>query len=441
MATGPLNPLLSTARASDTSPVVQLHPLVLLTITDSLTRHTLRRLPGPVVGAILGQQNGQEITMEVAFQAKLNQNDAGQAVLDDVWFASRLEQYKDVHKVPALDLVGWFTLGPSTGPQSHMLPIHTRIQELYNDSPILLMFHPGDAIAEVKAGGKLPLTLYESINETGPVILNDKAMDIDGAPTGKPVKFRELVYTVETGEAEMIGVDFVARGGGNATAVEGTKPKASSPKSAPEASEESSKKGKGKAKEASKVEGAIDESSVLTAEDEEILSSLIAKSNAIKMLSTRITLLRRYLASLPPSYLSDPSLPFINPPADATSALPLNHPILRSISALLARIPILAPPDSAAFARETQEEQSDVQLVALLASIAGSVQSAKEVGRKFNIVDTARYQGKKGLVGMGIGSMGMGGPQLGMEDGGQYFDTVMGGGSGGRMLRERPGNY
>jgi COP9 signalosome complex subunit 6 len=45
-----------------------------------------------VAGAILGQQNGQEITMEVAFEAKLNQNDAGHVVLDDVWFASRLEE-------------------------------------------------------------------------------------------------------------------------------------------------------------------------------------------------------------------------------------------------------------------------------------------------------------------------------------------------------------
>jgi COP9 signalosome complex subunit 6 len=40
------------------------------------------------------------------------------------------------------------------------------------------------------------------------------------------LKFRELPYSVETGEAEMISVDFVARGGGNATAVDGTAKKA-----------------------------------------------------------------------------------------------------------------------------------------------------------------------------------------------------------------------
>lgn len=88
------NPLLSTSRASDTSPTLQLHPLVLLTISDCITRHTLRKQSGPVAGAILGQQNGQEITMEVAFQAKLRENEQGEVVLDDEWFSKRLEDCK-----------------------------------------------------------------------------------------------------------------------------------------------------------------------------------------------------------------------------------------------------------------------------------------------------------------------------------------------------------
>jgi hypothetical protein len=91
MAEVPQNPLISTARASDSSPTVQLHPLVLLTISDCITRHTLRQQTGPVVGAIIGQQNGQEVTMEVAFQAKLKANDAGDVVLDEEWFNKRIE--------------------------------------------------------------------------------------------------------------------------------------------------------------------------------------------------------------------------------------------------------------------------------------------------------------------------------------------------------------
>lgn len=91
MAEASRNPLISTARASDTSPTVQLHPLVLLTISDCITRHTLRQQTGPVVGAIIGAQDGQHITMEVAFQAKLKSNEDGEVVLDDEWFSKRLD--------------------------------------------------------------------------------------------------------------------------------------------------------------------------------------------------------------------------------------------------------------------------------------------------------------------------------------------------------------
>ncbi len=85
------NPLVLSTRASDNSPTVQLHPLVLLTISDCITRHTLRQQTGPVVGAIIGAQDGQNITMEVAFQAKLVASQDGEVVLDDEWFSKRLE--------------------------------------------------------------------------------------------------------------------------------------------------------------------------------------------------------------------------------------------------------------------------------------------------------------------------------------------------------------
>lgn len=103
MAGDSQNPLVSHTRASDTSPTVQLHPLVLLTITDCITRHTLRQQEGPVVGAILGQQNGHEVTMEVAFQAKLRSNEQGEVVLDDEWFMKRLDDCT-YHFLPSFGL-------------------------------------------------------------------------------------------------------------------------------------------------------------------------------------------------------------------------------------------------------------------------------------------------------------------------------------------------
>jgi COP9 signalosome complex subunit 6 len=295
------------------------------------------------------------------------------------------------------------------------------MSELFLESPILFLFHPTDADSEATAAGKLPLTLYESVYESASGGPNDKAMDIDGAVRDRALKFRELVYSIETGEAEMISVDFVARGGGNASAVDATASKAKESASTEDDHGKSAKgKEKGKGKEKQK-EDILDESTVLmTAEDDELLSTLTAKMNAIRMLSRRIALIRTYLASLPPSYLSDPSLPLSSTPS-ADYPLPLNHPILRSISAMLARISILAPSDTEAFTLESQQESSDVQLVQLLSSITNSVSAAKDLGRKSQIVENGKNQNRRGMGPL------MGG---GYEGGGsQYFNNLLGGGA------------
>lgn len=97
---------------SDSSLSVQLHPLVLLTVSDYITRHTLRQQEGPIVGAVIGQQNGREVTMEHAFECKLKTDpktnkvitdEEGRLVLDDEWFAQRLEQCTQPHTRPAQD--------------------------------------------------------------------------------------------------------------------------------------------------------------------------------------------------------------------------------------------------------------------------------------------------------------------------------------------------
>jgi COP9 signalosome complex subunit 6 len=85
------NPLLSTQKNSDTGLQAALHPLVLLTISDYITRHTLRQQTGPVVGALLGQQNGREITIEHAFECLLEPVE-DEIVLNQAWFEERLQQ-------------------------------------------------------------------------------------------------------------------------------------------------------------------------------------------------------------------------------------------------------------------------------------------------------------------------------------------------------------
>ena len=260
------NPLVLDEKAPGSDLRASLHPLVLLTISDHITRHTLRQQSGPILGALLGQQNGREITIEHAFEAQAIDGPGGHVVLHQEWFKDRLQQYKDVHRSPALELVGWFTTAPTSGPQPQHLPIHQHIIRAYNESALLLAFHPTNVLDGETAGGKLPLTIYESVYETDQRGKDeDQSMQLDSEDLPTSFKFKELPYSVETGEAEMISVDFVARGGGNATAIDGTVKKGGASQASQAAIGQISQQEQGTTKEANGVE----HSSMLSAEDEE----------------------------------------------------------------------------------------------------------------------------------------------------------------------------
>lgn len=83
---------LLSSNKSDSLIQVQLHPLVLLTVSDYVTRHALRQQKGPIVGAIIGTQDGRDVTMEHAFECKLLPRDDGEVVIDGEWFQDRLQQ-------------------------------------------------------------------------------------------------------------------------------------------------------------------------------------------------------------------------------------------------------------------------------------------------------------------------------------------------------------
>ena len=78
-------------RSSDSGLHIQLHPLVLLTISDHITRNTARQQQGPVLGALLGQQTGREITIEHVFECPVT-NGENPALLPTQWFEERLKQ-------------------------------------------------------------------------------------------------------------------------------------------------------------------------------------------------------------------------------------------------------------------------------------------------------------------------------------------------------------
>ncbi|KAK7750304.1 hypothetical protein SLS62_007711 [Diatrype stigma] len=400
METSPeVNPLLSSQKSSDSGLQAVLHPLVLLTISDYITRHTLREQPGPIVGALIGQQNGREITVEHAFECATLSAD-GNIVMNADWFQRRLEQswyipkkslvkpanhigvVKQIHRSPQLDLVGWYTVAPKSGPTPSILPIHNYILSEHNESSLLLAFHP-DEVFDHSVGSKLPLTIYESNYEVDEPKGGDQGEDKemrDGEPPLK-LKFRELPYSVETGEAEMISMDFVARGAGTATVVEPREPK------------ETSKSGKGK-QPVAQPEEEPDEH-ILSRDDEEMIAALTAKANSVKMLQSRINLLTTFLERLPPSYLSaSNSSEMEGKDFDGPHTTP-SHTILRSIQALVNRLTLLVPSNTEAFEEEVISEANDVNLMGLLNDVMQSMTEVRGVGKRFSVVESAKNHNRK----------------------------------------------
>lgn len=394
------NPLLSSQKSSDSGLQAVLHPLVLLTISDYITRHTLREQKGVIAGALLGQQNGREVTIEHAFECATKAEN-GNAVLDQTWFAQRLDQMRTIHKSPQLDLVGWYTLLPRAGPNPSVLPIHSWLLSEHNESSLLLAFHPEEAVDQ-SAGSRLPLTIYESNYEVDEPKADstgeDKEMKDSDAPL--KLKFRELPYSVESGEAEMISMDFVAQGAGNATLVKPKEP-AKTGNVLQEVEGEGKGKGKGKGKQkASENEKKQQDSStpvpdehVLSREEEELIGSLTTKANAIKMLQARIKLLLTYLERLPPSSISGGSTPSAAEQQSDAHTTP-SHTILRSIQALANRLALLVPSDTAAFQQELLSEANDVHIVSLLNDVMQSATGIRDIGKKHQVLDSAKKQNR-----------------------------------------------
>lgn len=79
-------------KSSDSGLHIQLHPLVLLSISDHITRHAAQQKQGPVVGALLGQHNGREITLEHIFECVVVPGPNDEAQLPNDWFVERVKQ-------------------------------------------------------------------------------------------------------------------------------------------------------------------------------------------------------------------------------------------------------------------------------------------------------------------------------------------------------------
>lgn len=326
---------------------------------------------------------------------------------------------KQVHQDRHLDLVGWYTLLPSSGPSAETISTQQVFQG-YNESAVLLGFHPDHAL-DPSNGGKLPITIYESIWEAKPRTdqpdaTEDKAAG-DGGDGRPQLKFRELPYSVEVEETEMISMNYIAGssgGGGSGTAnVPG-----GAKDDKPSRSIESNGKGKRRLVEkGGEVDSTAVPSDSLTTEEEEMVAFLTTKANATKMLQSRIRLIKAYLENLPLSVLTGGNKPDdVNMDADNTTS---SMTVLRQIQALVSRLDLVVPSNKESFEKELTQGANDANLVMLIDQIARSANQARDTGKKFNIVETAKsvnlrrnpagadYQGGPDFSSLGVGDIMM----------------------------------
>ncbi|KAK4125511.1 hypothetical protein N657DRAFT_567416 [Parathielavia appendiculata] len=415
MAGQAANELLSTQKASESGLQLALHPLPILEISDLIVRGYQRGLKGAVVGALLGQQNGRAVTIEHSFTCKSAKNADGFYELDQEWFRKRLEQMKLVHRKPALDLVGWYSLVPKTGPTAQHLPIHRQIST-YNESAVLLGVHIEDMLAP-STGDPLPITIYESnmeADDSREAEGEDKEMKDAESATKMVLRFRKLPYTTETGEAEMIAMQFIREGGASAS-VDSTEKHIleqfdkkiavndGKGKRRAVAYEESSKSRKDTSAQFAEQTAAANPDANLTRAEAEYMSALQAKYNATKILKSRLGLIITYLQQLPPDFTSGKQTTSeaaaVAAASNKTYTTPSNT-ILRHIQAIVTNADLVAPAEQAALEREIQRETNDVNVISMVSALMSSVNEAREAGKKFLVVDSQR-QARQGRAGGG----------------------------------------
>jgi COP9 signalosome complex subunit 6 len=168
---------------------VMLHPVVIINISDHWTRAKVQsKKPNPrVIGALVGIQTGRNLEIFNSFELPYEVKD-GNVIVKTEYLNTKSEQFKKVFK--DYEFMGWYSTGASIVPAD--MEIHKQIQE-FNENPLYLQLNT----QITSAMRELPIHIYES-----------ELRMVEEVPTHLFVK---VPYKIETGEAERISVDHIAR--------------------------------------------------------------------------------------------------------------------------------------------------------------------------------------------------------------------------------------
>ncbi|BEI91744.1 uncharacterized protein CcaverHIS019_0405640 [Cutaneotrichosporon cavernicola] len=165
---------------------INLHPLAILNISDHYTRVKCTGSTAKMLGAILGTQNGRDVSMQNSFELTLDESDSTK--FDAAFLATRHELFSQTF--PTLSVVGWYTIGAAPTPGD--VAIHEQFINANESGPsFFVLFNP-----DIPDGAKtLPFSVYEAA--------------LEGESSAG--KFVRLECGIETGEAERIAVDGVIK--------------------------------------------------------------------------------------------------------------------------------------------------------------------------------------------------------------------------------------
>lgn len=172
---------------------VNLHPLVLMNISDHFTRFKIQsstQYPR-VIGCLLGTQDGRVIHLHNSFEIAFIQLENQKIQIDLDIVAERLAMYNEVYK--DFEFMGWYSTGSLAADDLELHRSFTR----FNENPLYLLVNSNDA--RVRDSEKLPIDIYESVIQ----VINNITQ----------YQFKPVQYSIDSTSAERLAVDNVYRAG------------------------------------------------------------------------------------------------------------------------------------------------------------------------------------------------------------------------------------